>query len=173
MIPSPLWNIVDETGMYLKRILRNRRLESVKNDSLYPYMANSTLPNKVSVTHRALVVWDMPLQFTQNTGQCFPKDESVSLQLLFQILFLLILFPNRDLQGLSLYPFQFYYNSVLCFHERNYPPHVFIISFLLTNLKPIFLISATPSDEIGFSISLHHGFLMLPADWVQIWARQV
>lgn len=36
-----------------------------ENGNLCPYMANQTLPNKVSQIHRVLVVCDMPLGFIQ------------------------------------------------------------------------------------------------------------
>lgn len=145
----------------LNAYLEEKGLKSVKNDKLCPYKAKQTLPNKDSQIHRVLVVWDVPLRFTQWQWTMFSRGWKQASRSFFQSLYsqsvsLWFFFPKP-----KPIPLCFYSKAILCFPEGHYSSSCFpAITFLLTSLKPKFLISTSSSNQLYFSISLPHGFLI-------------
>lgn len=93
--------------------------------------------------------------------QCFPGDENKLPGPFFSPFT-----PNPSPYGFFFpkpkpIPLCFYSKAILCFPEGHYSSSCFpAITFLLTNLKPKFLISTSSSNQLYFSISLPHGFLI-------------
>lgn len=159
--------------MHLRHILKNRRLESAKNDNLCPYKANQTLPNKDSQTHKVLVVWDgrMQLQFTQ--WQCFPGDENISFQLLFYVLLLLILLPTGGFAKIQAYT-PFVSILILCFISMR------LLYLVLPSYQISIDKSSTPIPNLNLVFYsgrfVHQPTSWTPhcsADWIHIWAWQI
>lgn len=173
--PSPPGNVLDEIDECTWGISWATEGWICENGNLCPYMANQTLPNKDSQIHRVFVVWDMPLWFTQRHWTVFSAVPVHTLAVPFLGPSLRILFPKWGFAKVLAYT-PFTSILILCSisTEGIAPISCFpTINFLLTNLKPKFLISTSLSNQVYFSISLHHEFLIQFADWIQIWSWQM
>lgn len=151
MIPSPQGSILDGIDECTWHISWRKGVGICEKWHLCPYKANQTLPNKDSQIHRVLVVWDVPLRFTQWQWTMFSRGWKQASRSFFQSLYsqsfsLMGFFPRP-----KPIPLCFYSKAILCFPERRYSSSCFpAITFLLTNLKPKFIISTPSSNQVCF-----------------------